>query len=117
MSEQLTNLNSLIIINENNDNEYNHDTRYKYPNSNDILYQLQNRFKLDLPFIKIGSSRLLSINPIKHLQSYNQQSQLDYKNNSYNLNKLILQPHPYEFSSRILLNLKRLKIDQTILFE
>ncbi|TIC40573.1 hypothetical protein E3Q08_03710, partial [Wallemia mellicola] len=106
---EITNLNSLIKLNDNRDT-------LLYPNTDDIISLLQSRFRLDLPFIKLGSSSFITINPLKHLQSYNAESQREYKDLTYDPSTSILQPHPYDLSSRILLSLKRKSVSQAVIY-
>ena len=107
---EITNLNSLIKLNDNRDT-------LLYPNTDDIISLLQSRFRLDLPFIKLGSSSFITINPLKHLQSYNAESQREYKDLTYEPSTSILQPHPYDLSSRILLSLKRKSVSQAVIYK
>lgn len=108
MSE-ITNLNSLIKVDS--------DGGVLCPNLDDIHALLQSRFRVDLPFTKLGSSTLISVNPLKQLQSYNAQSQIEYKQNTYLPSHSILQPHAYDLASRVLLSLKRKGVSQAVIYE
>ncbi|TIA79056.1 hypothetical protein E3P89_03500 [Wallemia ichthyophaga] len=108
MSE-ITNLNSLIKVDS--------DGGVLCPNLDDIHALLQSRFRVDLPFTKLGSSTLISVNPLKQLQSYNAQSQIEYKQNTYLPSHSILQPHAYDLASRVLLSLKRKGVSQAVIYD
>lgn len=93
-----------------------------YPSDDAILAVLQARFRADLPYTRIGSTNLVSVNPYKTLANVNDVSAKEYEERSYKDTGLPmvdsprpLQPHLYDLAARMYLLMRRRNESQGVL--
>ena len=105
------------------------------PSADAILGTLNVRYKAELPYINCGHSTLISINPLRPLENINDESARFYAGRIQgeeeddqqdedspansprrDLNNASVQPHPYEFATRIHLALQRTGKSQGVVF-
>jgi chitin synthase len=85
-----------------------------YPTDDSILSVLQSRFRADLPYTRLGSTGLISVNPFKSLASTNDASRKEYEERCYKDTSLPLvdspkplQPHVFDLAARCYLVMRR----------
>ncbi|KAG8739227.1 hypothetical protein FRC10_005858 [Ceratobasidium sp. 414] len=87
-----------------------------YPNEEAILGVLQTRFRADEPYVRIASTTLVVVNPLKALASVNDLSAAEYAKLARAVEKPRLQPHIYELAARVYAMMKRTGNPQSVVF-
>ena len=94
-----------------------------YPSDETVLQVLQQRFRADLPYARIGASNLVVINPLKVLANTNNASAKEYEERCFRDTSVptasspkALQPHLYELAAKIYLLMRQRKQSQGVLF-
>lgn len=93
-----------------------------FPSDDLILNLLQQRFRSDLPYTRLGSSTLVVVNPLKTLANLNDASAKDYVESEYTDTsgeegpRGPMQPHMYELAARVYLLMRRRKESQAVIF-
>ncbi|RUS12591.1 hypothetical protein BC937DRAFT_87461 [Endogone sp. FLAS-F59071] len=87
------------------------------PSEDAITGALQQRFKRDLPYTRIGASTLVVVNPYKILEqlndaALNEYADVYYRNTSGQ--KKNLQPHIYEMAARVYFHMRRTGENQSV---
>lgn len=90
-----------------------------YPNDDAIISLLNARFRHDLPYTRLGATSVVVVNPLKVLQSSNDASAKEYTEKTYNDLSgsafKTVQPHLFDFASRVYLAMRRRDESQAIL--
>ena len=94
-----------------------------YPSDETILQVLQQRFRADLPYARVGASNLVVINPLKALADTNNASAKEYEERCFRDTSVptasspkALQPHLYELAAKMYLLMRQRKQSQGVLF-
>lgn len=93
-----------------------------YPSDDELVSLLQGRFRLDLPYTRLGSSVLLVVNPLKTLANLNEASASSYAEKDWVSTASgpkpdrSLQPHIYELAVRVFALASRTQEDQAVIF-
>jgi hypothetical protein len=93
-----------------------------YPSDDALLSLLQQRFRSDLPYTRLGSSTLVVVNPLKKLGNLSDASARDYVESEYTDTsgeegpRGPKQPHLYELAARVYLLMRRRKESQAVIF-
>ncbi|KAG8699047.1 hypothetical protein FRC08_005534, partial [Ceratobasidium sp. 394] len=87
-----------------------------YPSEETILGILQTRFRADEPYVRIASTTLVVVNPLKALASVNDLSAAEYAKLARAAEKPHLQPHIYELAARVYAMMKRTGNPQSVVF-
>jgi chitin synthase len=88
------------------------------PSDDSISNLLCNRFKRNLPYTQLGYSHLVVVNPYQYLELQNDATLKSYAEYCYkdlSEKKPRLQPHIYEFATRIYFHMRRTGEDQSII--
>ncbi|KAL4073788.1 glycosyltransferase family 2 protein [Scleroderma citrinum] len=91
------------------------------PTDDSLLSVLAARFRADLPYVRVGSTGLVVINPWKTLSNVNDASAKEYEERCYKDTGLSLidprrpQPHVYELASKVYLLMKRRGESQAVI--
>lgn len=88
------------------------------PSEDAITGALQQRFKRDLPYTRIGANTLVVVNPYKILEQLNDAALNEYADVYYRSTdgqKKNLQPHIYEMAARMYFHLRRTGENQSVI--
>ncbi len=93
-----------------------------YPSEDAVIAVLQTRFRADLPYSRVGTTNLISVNPYKTLANVNDASAKEYEERSYMDTSLPmgdasrpLQPHLYDMAAGIYLLMRRRGESQSVI--
>lgn len=94
-----------------------------YPSDEAVLHVLQQRFRSDLPYARVGASNLVVINPLKALANTNNASAKEYEERCFRDTSVptasspkALQPHLYELAAKVYLLMRQRNQSQGVLF-
>lgn len=119
-------LNDLVqLINSSSDNTA---AAHTLPSTESVLLTLQQRFKSDLPWINLGSTTLLSVNPLRHTGGLDDATaalyaspeslwptEIDDRARATSSSSSAASAHPYDFAGRIFASLQRSGKSQAII--
>jgi chitin synthase len=93
-----------------------------HPSDDAVLTVLQQRFRMDEPYARIGASHFVAINPYKALSNTNDASAYKYAERCYRDTSIpmagspALPPHPFELAAQMYLLLRRRNESQAVIF-
>lgn len=94
-----------------------------YPSDETVLQVLQQRFRADLSYARVGASNLVVINPLKALADTSNASAKEYEERCFRDTSVpsasspkALQPHLYELAARIYLLMRQRNQSQGVIF-
>lgn len=90
-----------------------------------VVAALQQRFRADQPYSRLGAATLVSVNPLRTLANLNDASAETYRTHTYAEANWepqgrdpaeVLPPHPYELAARVYHAMRRTRRSQALVF-